>query len=174
MKDLLLAANEQEIAATLQDIETHKANALRQFDVLQDRYLGPPGDITALHDEFVKWSAIREETIRMLRAGRTVEAAARIKHGGAGDAQAEAVMGRIRVVDNFARDKAAQFYREATEQKDFLNRQLACRLCRHPGALPDCLLCPAEGNQGPAPATDRRGGATPPGEAGRPQPVCLG
>ena len=120
----MLAANEQEIAATVQDIETHKANALPQFDILRDRYLGPPGDITALHNEFVKWSAIREETIRMLRAGRTVEAAARTKHGGAGDAQAEAVMGRIRVVDSFARNKAAQFYRESTEQKDFLNRQL--------------------------------------------------
>lgn len=125
MKDLLLASDDQEIATVLQDIETRKADASQQFDILYERYLGPRADITTLHDEFVKWNVTREETIRLLRAGKTSESLARSKPGGAGHTQADVLIDQIRRVEDFARRKSNQLYRDAAERKDTLNRQLA-------------------------------------------------
>ncbi len=124
MRGLMSAANDQEIDATLLDIETRHAQAAREFAILNDRYLGPKSDLVALQDEFEKWTAIRGETIRLLRAGRTAEALARTKPGGAGGAQAENVARHLKTVDNFARAKADELYQEATHQKDDLNRRL--------------------------------------------------
>ncbi len=123
-KDLLLAANDQEIAAVLQGIEANKARALRQLDIVSDRYLGPREDLTTLYDEFVKWNVIREETVRLLRAGKTAEVLARVKPGGSGHAQADVLIGQIRKVEAFARSKADQLYRNAMDQSIALNRQL--------------------------------------------------
>ena len=125
MKDLMLAANAAEIEAVLQDLETRKADASRQFEIVSDRYLGPREDITTLYDEFAKWNVIHDETIRLLRAGKTAEALARTKSGGVGQAQADTVIGQIRRVEAFARSKADQLYRDATAKHDGLNRQLA-------------------------------------------------
>jgi PAS domain-containing protein len=38
--------NEQEITTALQDIENRETDALKQFSVLYDRYLGPQGDVS--------------------------------------------------------------------------------------------------------------------------------
>ena len=125
MKDLCLAESDHEFATNLQQIDKAKADAYQQLAVLQDRYLGPSGDITTLQDEFVKWNSIHDETIRLLRSGKKIEAIARTKAGGVGGAQAEVLMGRIGKVEQFARNKADQFQRGAKELHQALNRHLA-------------------------------------------------
>jgi signal transduction histidine kinase/CheY-like chemotaxis protein len=127
MKDLAISTNDREIADALQSIETRKANAFRQFDILYDRYLGPRGDITTLHDDFVKWNVIREETIRIFRTGKIAEAAARTQYASVGGAQAKRLKGHITKVSDFARSKGDELYQSATALHDLLNRQLiAC------------------------------------------------
>lgn len=125
MRDLLLARNEQEIVASLQDIEIDKADAERQSTILLDRYLGPREDIATLRDDFLRWNVLRDETIRLVRAGKVAEVEARLRPGGVMAAQAEAVRGRLQKVDDFARKKGDQLYRAAAEQTDAINRQVA-------------------------------------------------
>ncbi|HLD48317.1 MAG TPA: response regulator [Desulfobaccales bacterium] len=125
IRGVFLAETDQEIATHLQNIDKAKADAFTQLNILRDRYLGPPGDITTLHDEFVQWNAIRNETIRLLRAGKIKEAAARTKAGGVGCNQAKLLMDHIRKIGNFAANRANRFYLEAQEVKDTLNRRLA-------------------------------------------------
>lgn len=125
MKDLVLADNEQEVEAVLRDIETRKADVARQLESIGRWYLGPRADLNAVADECAKWSAIREETIRLLRAGRKDEALVRTKPGGQGGAQAEAVLAQLRKVDDFARNKGDQIFLEATQQKTAMNRHTA-------------------------------------------------
>ena len=125
MKDLLLAKTDQEFSTHLQNIDQAKADTFTEINILRDRYLGPPGDITGLHDEFVRWNAIREETIRLLRGGKREEAVARTKTGGAGGDQANVLIGHIRKVGKFAANKGDQFFRQAQEMKSTLNRHLA-------------------------------------------------
>ena len=122
MKDLFLAADMRETESILRDIEVRKADIARQFEILRERYLGPREDIERLSDEYARWNAVREETIRLLRSGARDEAYARTKPGGLGGAQAEVVLGHIKVIDDFSRNKAAQIYKTAKLEKDTLAR----------------------------------------------------
>jgi signal transduction histidine kinase/DNA-binding response OmpR family regulator/HAMP domain-containing protein len=124
-RDLFLAKSERETEQALQALESSKAEAERQFAVIQERYLGPRADVVALHDEVGKWNVLRDETIRLLRSGKPLEAEARIRPGGSQTVQAEAVRGRLAVIDEFARKKGDQFYREACEQRAALRHHLA-------------------------------------------------
>jgi CheY-like chemotaxis protein len=124
MKDLLLAQNDQETATSLQRMEIAKTDAEGQLDILFDRYLGPRSDLTTLREEIIKWNVIRDETIRLLRMGKTTEASTRIRSGGVQNTQARIVRSHIQTVEDFAKNKAGQLYREATARHDDLNRQL--------------------------------------------------
>ena len=124
MRELLLAESDQAFATVLQDIDAHKADAFQKLEILRNRYLGPPDDITTLHKHFVTWNSIREETIRLWREGKTKEAAARTKSSGVGGVQLEVLRDHLRKIDVFAKNKADQLYRDAGEHANTLKRQL--------------------------------------------------
>lgn len=124
MRGLMLTGSEQEVEELLTQLEINKADAFRQLDIMEARYLGPPSDITTLRAEFVKWNTIREETIRLFRQGNLKEAADRTKPGGAGSAQAQRLYEKTSVVDEFARNKGDQFYQDSQQLKKDLNLQL--------------------------------------------------
>ena len=124
MKDLIMAENEQQRQSVIQDIDIHEAAAVRQFGILYDLYLGPRRDVEEAHSAFVRWKSIREETIRLLRAGKTAEAARRTKPGNVGGDQVEKLLREVQDISDFARNRSEQFYRAAEKKKDDLIRQL--------------------------------------------------
>ena len=124
MKDLGLVENSQEVTLILQDIEKYKADALKQFEVLYDRYLGPRTDIDDTFSDFVDWNIIREETISLVREGKTAEALVRTKPNGPGGHQVNIILEHIQVIDDFARNKANEFLSGSVELKKTLSRQL--------------------------------------------------
>jgi methyl-accepting chemotaxis protein len=124
MKELIMVQDGQELDTVLQEMEVRKADAAKQFGVLDDRYLGPRSDVSRLYDDFVKWNTIREETIRLCREGKTAEASARIKSEGVGGAHVAVFFGRLQTIDDFARNKAEEFYRDASKKNDILHYQL--------------------------------------------------
>jgi signal transduction histidine kinase/CheY-like chemotaxis protein len=124
VRDLFLAKSDAEIEAAVQGIEVARSATLPLLAVLRDRYLGPPADVVALEAEFARWTALRDETIRLVRAGRTADAEARVGPDGIQTAQATAVHGRLLTIEDFARDKADSFYQTAVAQRDALNRRL--------------------------------------------------
>lgn len=124
MKDLVLATTEAERQALLQAIESSEANALRSFELLFDRYLGPKKDIDEAFTFFIQWKAIRSETIRLLLAGNAEEAAARTKMTGTGGSHAAALLAHIQEVSQFSEAKAEEFFQEATRQNQTLRLQL--------------------------------------------------
>ena len=124
MKDLVLAQDERERQSVMQEIDTCEAGAARQFDVLYDRYLGPRSNIDAARNAFVQWKSIREETIRLLRAGETTQAVNRTKSSGAGGAQVEKLLGRLQKISDFTLSWGDQFYADAQKQRSVLRGQL--------------------------------------------------
>ena len=124
-RDLFIQQTEPDVEASLQDIETEKANIERQLLVLSDRYLGPRLDITSLQDEILKWNVLRTETIRLYREGKRAEAEARVTRGGVQTAQGEVLRSQLRKIDDFALNKGEQFYAEAMAQNQAIHRQLA-------------------------------------------------
>jgi signal transduction histidine kinase/DNA-binding response OmpR family regulator/HAMP domain-containing protein len=123
MKDIALGESDQAVATTLGEIEIHRTDILRQFEILDSNYLGPHEDVVMLRDEFDKWNTLRGESIRMLQAGDAA-AVARTKHGGVGNDQAEKVMAQFNKIDAFARNKAEQLLQDATALNETLNRNL--------------------------------------------------
>ncbi len=118
MKDLALAENERERQSIIQDIDTREADAARQFDILHDRFLGPQRDIDEARNAFVSWKAIRDETIHLLRSGKTAEALRRTKSSGAGGGHVEKLMNEIQDISNFATNRGDKFYTDARKEKD--------------------------------------------------------
>ena len=125
MRDLLLAENDQEITAALQDVETSKIDASRQLAIIYDRYLGPRTDIASLESDFVKLNVFHDETIRLVRSGKTGEAVARTKTGAADGGTTDHLKSHIDSIGDFAGSKSDELYRMATEKKIALNRYLA-------------------------------------------------
>ena len=125
IRDLLLAENDREITSALQDIEAGKTDAARQFAVIYDCYLGPRTDIADLDNHFVEWNVIHDEIIRLIRLGKASEAVARTKAASADEGLSTHLMSHIRMISDFAGNKAEEFYRRATEKKEALKRQLA-------------------------------------------------
>src|ERR1035441_10412969 len=70
MEDLFLAESDPQREEIVKSIDTYEAIAARQFAVLRDRYLGSVSDVDAAQNAFVQWKAVRDETIRLLRAGQ--------------------------------------------------------------------------------------------------------
>jgi signal transduction histidine kinase/CheY-like chemotaxis protein/HAMP domain-containing protein len=128
MKDIVLAENDQEIQTFIQDIDTYEANASRQLEVLYGRYLGPRMDIDHIHNGSVQWKSIRTETIRLLRAGKTAEAANRTKSTGVGGSHLKKLLDEIKDVNDFAIRKADQFYADAKKHRDTLRVRLVTML----------------------------------------------
>jgi signal transduction histidine kinase/DNA-binding response OmpR family regulator len=124
MNDLVGAVNDQQIAARVQAIDAYQQDAMRQFDVLRDRYLGPPADVLQAYDEFVSWGSSRAETIRLLREGRRAEASARTATAGAGGAQVAALLRHTEMISDFAKQRGDAFYRAGEAQIRRLNIQL--------------------------------------------------
>jgi len=125
MRNLLLARDRHETEELLQHIVVKKAVIDQQLAVMYKSYLGPRGDLDTLQQEIAKWHALREETIRLLQAGKTKEAIDRFRPGGILKNQADLVRASLDKVDTFARNKADQLYRNAARQKELLQHWLA-------------------------------------------------
>ena len=124
MKDLFLAGDEREMALDLDQIEKWKDNAFDQIDILYSQYLGPRIDIDLLKQTFVIWNSMREETIRLLRAGKTEEAANRTKNYGVAGKQVDGLLAALQKIDEFAEDKGDALYASSRELNASLTRQL--------------------------------------------------
>ena len=110
LKDLLLADNDQDRESLIYEIETSEAYAMREFDILNNSYLGPRGDIVDAHNAFVQLKSICDETVRLLRAGKVAEAANRTKPAGVGGAKVETLLGLVQKIGDFARDRSQEIF----------------------------------------------------------------
>jgi signal transduction histidine kinase/HAMP domain-containing protein len=124
MKDLVLAESEPERQSAIQAIDIFEADAIRQFDILYGSYLGSRLDIDEARNAFIGWKAIRDETIRLLRAGKRAEAAQRTKPGGVGGAHVEKLWKEVEHISGYSLERAEQFYQKARQEKDELTVQL--------------------------------------------------
>ncbi len=125
MKDLCMSENQEEITKNIGSIDISHANAQKQFDILYDRYLGPVQDIDLAYKDFMFWKSIREETTRLVLAGKMQEAIVRTTPHGPGGQYVDNILERIKVIDTFAYNKGNEFYAGAISLRNSLNRQLA-------------------------------------------------
>ena len=113
MTEVVRAESDQERLSLRQSIDIHEAGATRQFEILHGRYLGPQSDIDEAEQAFIQWKAVREETRRLLREGKTAEASKRTRPNGAESIQAEKIVHELQDVSIFAKKRGDAFYATA-------------------------------------------------------------
>lgn len=118
MKELITNGDEQEILDRVMAINTYEADAYRQVEVLYRSYLGPQKDIENVYNAIVEWKPIRDETIRLMRAGRIEEAAKRSQFDGNGGVHAIRIMDSLSEMNDFATERADKFYADSEQQKN--------------------------------------------------------
>lgn len=109
MKDLVLAADQNELTQSLGRLKVWEADAFAQIEILSERYLGNISDIDSVKQEFIIWNSLREETIRIIHEGNLVEAGNRTKLHGVAGSKVEGILEEIDVIDTFAQNKAIEF-----------------------------------------------------------------
>ena len=125
MRNLIIFADDEEqLVEYIEQLSVNQEEAYKMLDILEERFLGPKSDIKELRREFVSWNISREETIRQLRLGNKQEAINRIKPSGEGGVHIARLFERTNKVDQFAKNKAEQFYNESLELRRKLNNQL--------------------------------------------------
>jgi signal transduction histidine kinase/HAMP domain-containing protein len=124
MKDLFLSDDEKEIAFNLNQIEIKKTSAFDQIDLLYSQYLGPRTDIDAVKQAFIVWNSVREETVRLMRAGNEQEASARTRISGVGGKGVAATMAALQIIDVFSQNKGDELYLNHKGLTSSLKRQM--------------------------------------------------
>ncbi|MEI6278276.1 MAG: response regulator [Verrucomicrobiae bacterium] len=124
-RNMVLAADEEERKSAAAECDVREADAVRQFQIIFDNYLGPRADVETTRDHFVRWLAVRKESFDLVRAGKVAGAMDRVRDAGDIGKVRKALMGSIAKIDDFAQSKADEIYRKAAAQHDSLSIQLA-------------------------------------------------
>lgn len=120
MKDLLLAGNDTDRQTILQEINAREVSVLGQFAILSYRYLGPKSDIDQARFAYDQWRVIRNETIRLIEAGRSEEAAIRLRPRGISGAKVAEIQSHLSRISDYAIARGDRFYQTAQSERDFL------------------------------------------------------
>ncbi|UWG96569.1 response regulator [Dehalobacter sp. DCM] len=124
LKDLMLATSDDEKRQSLQLTELSHQDALKQFDVLYERYLGPKTDIDEAKNAFDKWTIARQDNVNLALAGEIDTVKKNLLPGGYVGSYRDQMLARIEKIDTFAYNKANNLYQDSEELHNLLNWQL--------------------------------------------------
>ncbi len=116
----VLTGDQTEFADHVAEIDMHQADIFDQLEILSSYYLGPREDIDQIKQQFIKWDTIREETLRISRAGQKTEATVRIQLGGEEDKQTTLILAKLEQISVFASEKADELFANSQQ----LNKDL--------------------------------------------------
>lgn len=128
MRNLCLTESEAERAGLLREIAACDERIHRQLDIVKALYLGPRSDIEEVETALAQWQPIRDETLALLRQGKTSEALARTRPGGAGYLQTQKILAEIGDVSKFVEHKGTSLYQTADVQHLSLQWRLSAAL----------------------------------------------
>ena len=118
MNGMILENNIKGIQDQVTAINSYEADAYQQLNSLYTSYLGPQSDIDNVYSALEEYKPIREETILLLQAGKTEQAAQRVMIGGVGGIQVQKITSALSIINDFSKDKAVQLYLNAQQQKN--------------------------------------------------------
>ena len=73
MKDLAHTLVAEDVPRNLVRVDAYEQEALRQLDVVRQRFLGDPEEVKRVHDALVAWRPIRQEVGRLRMQGQSLE-----------------------------------------------------------------------------------------------------
>lgn len=114
MKDVALAQDDREIEIAIKNVNADETLVLKQFALINERFLGESILIDNAYQVFVNWKIIREEVITLMRNGELRKAALITKNKGANHVKLiESEMAKLL---DFANNKAREFVNISTNE----------------------------------------------------------
>jgi len=123
-RDLMLASSNVEKEDAVRLIEISSADAIEQFKVLYAKYLGPQADVDEAYKAFISWKVAREQNTKMVLSGDIDKVKESILSTGTVGVYREKMMEKIKVIDDFSKQKAEAIYFSSRELVDSLNNKL--------------------------------------------------
>ena len=127
-RNLMLARNDSARQAALVNSKVHEADAMRQFEILSERFLGPPSDVVEARESFTRWYELWNSNMELIDKGKIQEAYARLDNHKDIGKEREHLLKYVQKIDIFAGNKGTEFYLNTTILKNALNRQLGAML----------------------------------------------
>ncbi|PWC54580.1 methyl-accepting chemotaxis protein [Azospirillum sp. TSO22-1] len=116
MKDVALSQDAAQLDAATKAVDKYEAEVYEGLKVVQERFLGDKRMIEDLLTAFRAWKPIRDEAIAFMREGKRAEAANITR--GKGAQQVQLVSAKMDELVSFSLNKAAQFDKDATADRD--------------------------------------------------------
>jgi methyl-accepting chemotaxis protein len=115
MKDVALAQNVEGIEAAARKVDELESRVYDAFKIVKERFLGDKSTVEEAERSFKEWKPIRDEVIRLMKAGDRVKAAEITKTRGA--ALVEHCSNTIHAILEFSRGKAEAFVNNADKMQ---------------------------------------------------------
>lgn len=117
-KDVFLHPHNIIADKIIETVEKNRQNIKNQLEILYSQYLGPRSDIDQLRDELIKYDVMHNTNFDLIKQGKVELAKKRvISETGVTGIQSEKVLEKIVVINNYARNKADEFYSESLNIK---------------------------------------------------------
>ena len=116
MKDVALAENSEQVEAAIVKVDKHEAEALKNFQIIFERFLGDKSQIEKVYQLFIDWKVIRNDVIKMANTGDRTAAGMVTKVRGARHVESLSV--EVNKLTEFAFKKAQEFQTRAHEKKE--------------------------------------------------------
>jgi len=111
MEKLVLTDDFNKIEPAVLKIDSIEKKTLHKFEIVKKQYLGDPNDAKDAYQSFINWKLVYHEIIQTLRQGDKIKAT-NLLHG-AGIDYNDALLLKIRILDEFADNKALSFYKHS-------------------------------------------------------------
>ena len=118
MEQVVLENGKSELQTETAAMDAYAADSMKQINILYKSYLGPENEIDNMKKAIVDYQSIRQETLRLVTAGKLDEAKQRVRFDGICGVQAQKIMNIIAKMDVFANNKADELYLTAQRQKN--------------------------------------------------------
>lgn len=123
-RDLMLAGTEGEKQYAIQEIEFAAADIPRQFDILNQQYLGDKSDVEAAYEAFIKWKFNREINTDRILSGEIQKVKESVLPEGEIGVLREEMLEKVRIIDEFSNEKADQLIVITNYLNKSLNQKL--------------------------------------------------
>lgn len=115
MKDIVLETDLEKRREHIRKVKELEERVYKSFEVVFQRFLGKQDDVQAAYREFRNWEGIRDEVIYLMQKGARDDAAKITQDKGAN--QVTLLESKIKIMSDFANNKANEFLQAAVEKK---------------------------------------------------------
>ncbi len=123
-RNLMLGSNQKEQQAAIDYIDSYAFDAHSQFDVITSQYLGPMSDVEEAHKAFLRWETDRKVNVTLALAGDIKKVKENLDPNGSIGLLREDMLSKIKVIENYAKNKADTLFTNSTQLYELLTTEL--------------------------------------------------